>query len=285
MLPPGLNPQNYVPFPDFGRGSSYIATEGNSIYNALQANYEKRFGGGLSVLANYTWAQCRTDSRDLLIGAAAGGFRAPYLPGFGIQGDYALCGNDITNVFHLSGTYELPVGNGRRFLGNSKGVVDAVLGGWQTNYILTLEGGFPFTIGCPVSTTADFGCNALLVPGANIYAGPHNVNQWMNPAAFAQPALATSVGQSDYAPLGGAPTQLYGPGFHRMDFSLFKEFKTSETTHLEFRTEVFNLTNTPQFGIPGFLDFSNTSTFGRITSLRDGANDPREIQFALKFYF
>lgn len=285
ILPNGLNPQNYVPFPDFGRGSSYIATEGNSIYNAMQFNYERRFSGGLSVLANYTWAQCRTDSRDLLIGTASGGFRAPYLPGFGIQGDYALCGNDITNVFHLSGSYELPVGSGRHFLGGSKGIEEALLGGWQTNYILTLEGGFPFTIGCPTPTTANFGCNALLVPGANLYAGPHNVNQWMNPAAFAQPPLATAIGQSDYAPLGGAATQLYGPGFNRLDFSLFKEFKTSETTHLEFRTEVFNLLNTPQFGIPGFRDFTNTSTFGRITSLRDGANDPREIQFAMKFYF
>ena len=72
-----------------------------------------------------------------------------------------------------------------------------------------------------------------------------------------------------------------------MDFSLFKSFRTSETTHLEFRSEFFNLTNTPQFGNPStsFLDFTNKSTFGQITSLRDGANDPRQIQFALKFYW
>lgn len=70
-----------------------------------------------------------------------------------------------------------------------------------------------------------------------------------------------------------------------MDLSLFKQFATSERTHLEFRAEFFNITNTPQFANPAFTDFTNTATFGQITSLRDGANDPRQVQFALKFYF
>jgi hypothetical protein len=161
---------------------------------------------------------------------------------------------------------------------------------------MTLQDGFPFTVGCPTGTTADFGCYALLVPGQNIYAGHHNVNQWLNPAAFNQPCQLGSSGPIVGSPagcaplsalgvLGGAATQAHGPGFHRLDFSIFKQFKTSETTHLEFRSEFFNLTNTPQFANPGFLDFTNTSTFGLITSLRDGANDPRQIQFALKFYW
>ena len=81
-----------------------------------------------------------------------------------------------------------------------------------------------------------------------------------------------------------------------LDFSLFKNFKTSETSHLEFRAEVFNLTNSPNFSLPGFsgngvvaapgaLDYTSTTEFGTITSTRDGQNDQREIQFALKFYF
>ena len=125
----------------------------------------------------------------------------------------------------------------------------------------------------------------MLVPGQNIYSGPHNVNHFLNPQAFAQPLSATTVGQSDFSVLGGAPTQAHGPGYHRLDFSLFKNFQTTEKTRLEFRAEFFNLTNTPQFANPSFLDFTNTQTFGQITSLRDGANDPRQIQFALKFYW
>jgi hypothetical protein len=137
----------------------------------------------------------------------------------------------------------------------------------------------------------------LLVPGQKITAGPHNVNQWINPNAFASPPAATTIGQSDYSPLGGAPTQFYGPGFHRMDFSLFKELRATETTHFEFRAEFFNLTNHPNFSPPGFggngvvpapgaLTYGpGSTTFGAINSTRDGQNDQREIQFALKFYF
>jgi hypothetical protein len=118
----------------------------------------------------------------------------------------------------------------------------------------------------------------------------------MSPAAFSQPPKATVIGQSDYSPLGGAPTQVRAPGYHRADVSMFKNFRIRENSRLEFRAECFNLTNTPQFGIPGFTgpgltatpgvtDFTNTRNFGRITSVRDGPNDQREFQFALKLYF
>jgi hypothetical protein len=286
ILPVGTNPQLYVPFPDFARGATYVTTQSNDYYNSLQVNFERRFSNGLAFLTNYTWSKCLSDMHDLLgLNGNQGGYRAPYLPHFGIQADYGLCGFDVPNVFHLSGSYQLPIGNGQHFLRSSSGIVNQVLGGWTMNWILTLEDGYPGTIGCHPSGTANFGCNALLVPGENIYAGPHDVNDWLNPNAFANPPQAISIGQTDYAPLGGRPTQYLSPGFHRLDFSLFKEFRTSESTRLEFRTEVFNLTNTPQFSFPSFTDFTSKSTFGRITSLRDGANDPREIQFALKFYW
>jgi hypothetical protein len=129
------------------------------------------------------------------------------------------------------------------------------------------------------------GCFALTVPGQNLIGGPHNVNQWLNPAAFANPAAATAVGQTNAAPLGGAPTQVVGPGFHRFDFSLFKQVQVSESKSLEFRAEVFNLTNTPDFANPSGTNFTVTSTFGKITSTVNSPNDPRQIQLALKFYF
>jgi hypothetical protein len=287
ILPNGSNPQNYVPFPDFSRGSTYEATDGSSYYHSLQFNYERRFAGGFSLLGNYTLSKCRSDFNGGLLGVNVGGagYRAPYLSGFGIQADYGLCDYDMTNVVHVSGIYQLPFGNGKHFAGSAHGVANAIVGGWSANWILTLRDGMPFNIGCPEGTTANFGCNAFIVPGQNMYAGPHDVNQWMNPAAFAQPPLATAVGQTDYSPLGGAPYQVRGPGFHRLDFSVSKQFRTSDSTRLEFRAEAFNLTNTPQFQAPGYTDFTNPKTFGQITSLIDGASDPRQIQFALKFYF
>lgn len=295
ILPPGLNSFSFSPYPDFPTGFIYTSFAGNSYYHSLQLNYEKQFGQGFQALANFTWSKCRTDATDVLNETALA-YRAPLLSGFGIQGDYGLCDFDINKVVHFSGTYELPFGAKKRFLANSGKIVDAFLGGWKTNWILTLQDGQPFTVHCVNATTSGFGCNALLVKGQNVYAGPHNVDQWLNPNAFADPPAATAIGQTDRTPLGGAATQFVGPGYHRLDFSLFKSFRTSETTSVEFRSEFFNLTNHPNFSAPGFsgngvvaapgaLDYINPSTFGKIASTRDGQNDQREIQFALKFYF
>ncbi len=283
ILPPGLNQQNYVEFPDFGINGGYTATDVNGYYNSLQASFTRRFSGGLNLLANYTLANCRTDFTDQALGG--GGYRAPNLAGFGIQGDYAPCSTQVKNVFHFSGNYLLPIGKGRRFLNTSSKAVDEVIGGWQINWIMTLQDGMPFTVGCSNATSSDFGCVANLVPGQNMYSGPHNVNNFLNVAAFANAPAATSIGQTNFAPLGGEAFQATGPPLRRVDFSMFKEFPLTESTHLEFRAEVFNLTNTPWFANPSSLSISNPLTFGRITSLVDGSNDPRLIQLALKLYW
>jgi hypothetical protein len=186
-------------------------------------------------------------------------------------------------VMHFSGGYDLPIGKGLSLLGNASGVANQIVSGWKTNFILTLQDGEPESVGCSETTNNDNGCNALLVPWQNMYAGPHNVNDWLNINAFTNPPVATTVSTTNFAPLGGSPGQFHTPGYHCLDFSLFKNFKTTERTHLEFRAEVFNLT-TPQFGGPN-TNIGSPTTFGQITSLRDGSADPREIQFALKLYF
>jgi hypothetical protein len=294
ILPLGLDSLAFSPYPDFS-GATYTSFAGNSHYNGLQMNYEHRFNQGLSVLGNFTWSNCITNAVDVLNATAITGFRAPYLPGWGINHDFGRCDFDINKVVHVSGIYELPVGRGKHFLHDSSGAVNAILGGWVTNWILTLQDGQPGTVPCATGTTSGFGCFAIKVPGQDPYAGPHNVNQWLNPAAFATPPVATTIGQTDFSPLGGGPAQFVGPGFHRLDFSLFKLFQLTERFRLEFRSEFFNLTNHPNFTNPGFggngvtaapgsLDYTSNS-FGTITSTRDGQNDQREIQFALKLYF
>jgi hypothetical protein len=294
ILPLGLDSLSFSPYPDFS-GVTYTQFAGDSHYNGLQMNYEHRFNAGLSVLGNFTWSNCMTDAVDVLNATAINTYRAAFLPNFGIGKDFGRCDFDINKVVHVSGIYELPVGRGKRFLHDSGRALDAVLGGWVTNWILTLQDGQPGTIPCATGTTSGFGCFAIKVPGADPYAGAHNVNQWMNPLAFATPPVATTIGQTDYSPLGGGPSQFVGPGFHRLDFSLFKIFQLTERFRLEFRSEFFNLTNHPNFSNPGFggngvtaapgsLDYTSNS-FGTITSTRDGQNDQREIQFALKLYF
>ncbi|MGH9405299.1 MAG: TonB-dependent receptor domain-containing protein, partial [Terriglobia bacterium] len=280
ILPPGLNVFQHLPHPSFANGGNFLNDDGNSNFNGLEANLERQFASGFSFLANYTYSKCRTDARDNL-NNDIGGYRAAFVPGFGIGPDYALCDFDVRNIVHLSGTYELPFGAGRRFL-DQPGVVNALAGGWSMNWIADLQDGQPFTVGCNISTTTGLGCNPLLVSGQSVIAGPHNVSHWINAAAFANPPVATAAGQTDFAPLGGAATQAAGPGVHNLDFSLFKTFHITESKRFEFRAETFNLTNTPDFSAPSSTNFRDTSHFGKITSTQTNA---RLIQFALKFYW
>ena len=83
----------------------------------------------------------------------------------------------------------------------------------------------------------------------------------------------------------GYLTPVSGPPFHKLDFSLFKEFPFKEKYRVEFRAESFNLSNTPNFSNPGSTNFSDANSFGKIYSTRNNPNDAREIQVALKFYW
>jgi hypothetical protein len=280
ILPPGTPLANYLPLPKFAANTTYETTNATSNYYALQGTYEHEFSSGLSMLANYTWSKCLTDQRTQA--KTAPNYRAPWLPGFGIQGDYSLCDIDAAEVVHVAGTYELPVGQGRKYRSNMNRAENAFLGGWSVNFIYSYQSGQPFTIPCATSTTADFGCNANIVAGENIYAGPHNQTQWLNPAAFATPAVATQIGQTSFAPLGGSPQQARGPGFNNIDSSLFKDFTLTEAFRLQFRAEAFNTFNTPEFAQPTNLNYTNTTNFSEITSLRNG---PRVLQLALKLFF
>lgn len=214
-------------------------------------------------------------------------YRAQWLPGFGIKPDYALCDSDATNIVHIAGTYDLPFGRGRALLANANRAVNAILGGWVINGFYTHQSGQPFTINCPVATTADFGCFANVVSGQGLYTGGHTVQQWLNPSAFAEPSAATAIGQSDYSPLGGGQEQARGPSFSNLDSSIFKEFPVNERVHFEFRAEAFNTTNTPPFAQPTSQLNFNTAKFSNISSTKNSNQNfgARTLQLALKLFY
>ena len=284
ILPPGTNPQNYIPFPSFARNATYETTNATSSYNSLQTTYEHQLSSGLSLLANYTWSKCMTDQH-----TQAGQnqqYRAQWLPNFGIAADYALCDVDATHSLHISGTYDLPFGHGRAWISNANKAEEAILGGWIVNVIYSYQSGQPFTVTCPVATTSDFGCFANVVQGQSLYAGPHNHTQWLNPSAFAQPPVATAIGQADYSPLGGGQQQARGPSWNNLDSSVLKNFSITESLRIQFRAEAFNTTNTPPFAQPGQLNFT-TSNFSNISSTKNSNqnNGARTLQFALKLFY
>jgi hypothetical protein len=300
-----------VPFPDFA-GGSLGRMIGASVYNGLQTKLEQQMSNGLNYLLTYTFSRTFTDAGDLLNGGSLNGARAPDVPGFGVRGDWSLASFNVTNVFHFSGGYELPVGNNKRFLANTGKIGNGVIGGWSINWITTLQGGQPLSLGCPTGTTAGTSCNDVRVPGQNPQLGikvrPDSSGKltpyWLNnPAAFQQPCelgnpVPTPSGcveRTGFGVLGDRPGTTTGPSYHRFDFSTFKNIPINERFSMQFRAEFFNIVNHPNFNAPGFggngvvsiansTNFNN-SNFGAIGSTRDAPNAPRQIQFALKLYY
>ncbi|MBZ5543631.1 MAG: hypothetical protein LAO07_08125, partial [Acidobacteriia bacterium] len=135
------------------------------------------------------------------------------------------------------------------------GVLEQIVGGWSAQGILTVQNGFPFNLGCQITTNAfpsSNNCVALMVPGENLYAhqGPDvGITHFLNAAAFADPPVATAVGQTDFAPFGGRPSQVHGPTFSNLDLSVFKDFRTTERTRLQFRASSSTSSTTPTLEI------------------------------------
>jgi Carboxypeptidase regulatory-like domain len=281
ILPASANQKANSFFPDFAVGGTFIARAGETNYNSLQIDAQHRFSHGFSLLANYTWSKCLGDTRDLLDNGI-GGYRAPYVPGMGLSADYGLCDINARRIVHASGIYQLPFGKDKHYLHSGAGAWLA--GGWSFNGIFSATDGQPQTIACTTSNAAGLGCNALKVAGQSPYAGSHNAKQFLNPNAFVNPPAATATSAS-IANLGGKPTQVSGPPYRRLNLSLFRQFPAPAETHFEFRAEVFNVTNTPNFAQPGSLNFTTPNTFAQISSTRDNPDDPREIQLSLKYYF
>jgi hypothetical protein len=277
---PGTTVQPFVPMPNFARNSQFLQSIAITNYNSMQAIYTHQFRSNLNLLANYTYGKCMSDDEGKA-GLDSTAYRAEWLPGFGIERDYAPCAGDATHLVHIVGETVLPIGRGQHFLSNVSKTTNNFIGGWQVNYIFTSQTGQPINVGCAIATSSGLGCNADLSPTISPYSGVHNRTQWFNPSAFVAPPPVTVNGQLDYSPLGSAPSQVRGPGFYNIDASLFKSFLTGRETRLEFRAEFFNVLNHTQLSNPGQLNYA-TAGFSTITATREAA---RIGQLALKFFY
>ncbi len=142
-----------------------------------------------------------------------------------------------------------PFGNGKRFASGATGFTNQLIGGWSINTIVTLQGGQPITLSCPTTVAGGgVGCYDIRVKGVDPKLGIHTDSNgkvsWIgNPAAFTQPCVLGAGGVPEagtptgcvpltgLAALGGSSAQIPGPGFHRMDFSLFKNIPHQGTLH------------------------------------------------------
>jgi len=246
--------------------ASYFTTDGLSSYYSFQLTVDKRFSQGVSAILAYAWAHAIDDVPLEFGGGAAG--PQPQNP----RNLRAERGNSIIDIRHrltLSYLWELPVGRGKPFL-NHAGPLTWILGGWQTNGILTIQTGLPFS---PVLQTSTTNTGTGSRPDvAKPVSYPRTLQRWFDPSAFTTPAPYT---------YGNAGRNiLFGPGRTNWDMSLFKNFVIREQSRLEFRAEAFNVFNHPQFGLPN-ATIGNPQA-GSITST---VGNPRQLQMGLRFEF
>jgi len=244
---PNVNGNCAAPVPYFNVIQAQIY-DGWSNYNALEIRLQKRMSYGLDYLANYTWSK----SLDTGTGGGHGSGIDIYQNAFSPAANYGL--SDFNAASTLSGqiVWEPPFGSGR---GHSlHGVADEVVGGWRLSTLFQWHSGLPFTpvIQNSVSQGLDLGLDEALNNGTtlfpNIVGSPTvsnpTINNWFNPAAFANPAHGV------FGDLGR--NTLIGPGFGDVDFSVAKDFPLHfrEGMSLQIRADFFNVFNHPNFANP-----------------------------------
>ncbi|HLK50713.1 MAG TPA: TonB-dependent receptor [Bryobacteraceae bacterium] len=271
---------------------NYYTATGAAEYNAMQVSFERRYARGLTANANYTFARNLTNISDGgTTGAATVGAILPNNRAY----DWGNSDIGIKHRISFRLNYELPFGK------SGSKLTKFTLGGWQANLLAFYQSGVPFTVLDTATPVPSNVSNLVTVDRPNVVAGqpyaPANQSytNWINVNAFTPQPVGT-VGSE-------MRSQLYGPHQRSADFSLFKDFAIRESIKLQFRAEVYNITNTENFGqpninitkwsstlagvgtgAPGATPILGAGGFGQITQSNLALN-PRQYQFALKLIF
>ncbi len=250
------------PYPQFDTLEGARDTGGSSWYNGLLVTVKKRMSRGLQLEGSYTWSKTFDIGEDDLQNI------------YDLPAYRALAANDIARRFVISYIYELPFGRGRRLGGDSSGVVNWLIGGWQFNGITSFQTGTPLSL--TASNTAGI-FNPRTNPNNNGRSGKlsgrrqDRLNRWFDTSVFSQPEPFT------FGNLATRVPDIRNDGVRNFDLSLFKEFRPQERMRVQFRLEALDAFNSPQFGDP--VASVTSRSFGQVSSQ---ANAPRQIQFGLK---
>lgn len=242
----------------------------NSSYQAGQLKVEKRTTSGLAFLMSYTY------SKSLDVSSTVHGTSQPYN---GVQdtqhfrdsrgpSDFDLTHNVVTSV-----VYDLPFGEGKKFLNGSNAISRYLAGGWQLTSIVSANSGFPFSLLTPYdNANVGGGAQRPTLTGDLLPSGfKQTPNGWFNTSAVTIiPYTFGNLGRN----------VLRQDGMQNVDFGAFKRTRLTEKVNLEFRSEFFNLFNHPNFGSPDTA--VSSPTFGQV--LRT-VGSPRVVQFGIKLNF
>ena len=265
---------------------NYLGNDASSIYNALQVKVEKRFSGGLQFLSHYTFAH-------------ANKYDGNY---YAISHPIAY-GPDDQNRNHVWVTnlvYELPIGKGKRFAGNSSRLMDALIGGWQVTNTTNWSGGLPWTptiAECGALNEEDVGVCRPNKGSGSFHLGAGSFNPITHQQPFFTPL--TSLGGPFTDPGVGSlgnygVFSLRGPRAFTSDGAVSKNFSITERFKGQFRMDVFNLFNHPVLGFNGNQSGTgqciDCAGNGKITDIEADASPGsttgmRQIEFALKLSF
>ncbi len=247
---------------------------GSTNFNSLQTKVIHELSAGFTVMAAYAWSKALGDIASSAANGSSPGYA--YQNPANLKGEYGPLNTNISQVFVVSGLWQLPLGHGRRFGSNIAPWANAMLSGWELSSIVSLSSANNFTVtvnGTPSNSGQTDRAN--IVGDPNAVPGGRTVNEFFNTAAFQANAPFTYGNERR--------NSILGPDFKDLDFSLSKTgtmFRVKDQpVNLQFRWDVFNAFNHPNFGFPG--NVLGTPTFGKITS----ADDPRQMQMALKVIF
>jgi Carboxypeptidase regulatory-like domain/TonB dependent receptor len=272
------------PDPNIDASIDTLRSDLFSNYDGLQARLEKRFSHGIEFEASYTYSHALDDASDANLGSQnQGDFRYQNDPAL----EYGNADFDIRHRFAFNYVWDLPFGNGRWIGSNWTGWRDEVAGGWQFSGIVTAQTGNWFT---PTDdlvnvSNSDGGGAVFNAARPNVVGNPNGKpcvpGTLFNTCAFVANNVLGTFGDA-------GRNIIRGPGLENWDFSVLKTFPVREEMRFEFRAEFFNIFNHPN------LTFADETTTNENFSTERGAPQfgfataaraPREIQFALKFYF
>jgi len=268
---PGSTPHlERVPFAEFGR-IQLVDDSGNGNYHGLSAKVTKRYSSGLTYLFGYTWSKSidtgsaiRTHDGDTLFPQNS----------YCLQCERGLSSYNVGHRVVTSALYDIPLGKGRR-ANIENPFVNAVIGGWQIGSIFSYQTGFPITVtsGKDQANTGG-GFDRPNATGVDpvLPRDQQNTQRFFNTAAYVLQPFGSfgNVGRNT----------LIGPRILNWDFSTHKDFNITERQRVEFRWELFNFMNHPNWGNPNTSVTS--SAFGSISGTRTSM---RQMQFALKYVF
>jgi hypothetical protein len=261
------------PYPRFLNIATYRNNTGTTNYNAGEVKVEQRFQNGASFLLAYTHSRLIDDASAVFSTTvlsspnssslvAADTYR-PWLERDASSGD-------MPNALSFSGMYNLPAGRGHAL--TSRGLLNTVLGGWSVNGIVSMQSGMPVTV-TQANNFNSFAGFVLqrpnLVGNPNLSPGQRSPARFFNTAAFAT-APQFTIGTASRNPVRG-------PAYRDLDLALVKNTTVFPETGVEFRAELFNVTNTPAFAQPN--GSFGSAAFGSITST---TTDPRVLQLAAR---